>query len=231
MPIKKKGPNKKLIIAIVLVAILAIAAAAIVYTSLKSSSSAKKSLVGVQVGDTFTYSITGSSSDPVPATDYPGFYQLNDTKYYMVTITGIEGSTVTLKTDWVFTNGTDIQQQQTIDLTNGMMTNQNGFWGLYPAHLKTYDLIYPVNNTVPINATLTLPYASGNRESAYYHVSTTQYYSLDPTQSTERILYDEVYIDQQTGILTNFNEIQEYNNPELELEVIYALTSSNVWNV
>jgi len=231
MPIKKKGTNKRLIVAIVLVAILAIAAAAIVYTSLKSSSSAKKSLVGVQVGDTFTYSITGSSSDPVPASDYPGFYQLNDTKYYMVTITGIEGSAVTLKTDWVFTNGTDIQQQQTIDLTNGLMTNQNGFWGLYPAHLKTYDLIYPVNNTVPINETLTLPYASGNRESAYYHVSTTQYYSLDPTQSTERILYDEVYIDQQTGILTVFHEIQEYNNPELELEVIYALTSSNVWNV
>jgi hypothetical protein len=136
-----------------------------------------------------------------------------------------------LKTDWVFKNGTDVQQQQTIDLSNGLMTNQNGFWGLYPANLKVSDPIYPINSTVPVNATLTQPYASGNRESDFYHVSTTQYYANDPTQSTQRILYDEVYFDQQTGMLTNFNEIQEYNNPELELEVIYALTSSNVWNV
>jgi len=238
MSIKKKGSNKKLIVAIVLVAILAIAAAAIVYISLKSSSSAKTSLVGVKVGDTFTYSITGSSSAPVPASDYPGFYQLNDTQYYKVTVTGIEGSSVTLNADWVFKNGTDIQQQQTINLLNGLMTNQNGFWGLYPANLKTNNLIYPkmssvemYNSTVPVNETLTQPYASGKRISDFYHVTTTQYYSKDPTQSTERILYDEVYFDQQTGMLTVFNEIQEYNNPQLELEVIYYLTSSNVWNV
>jgi hypothetical protein len=187
--------------------------------------------VGVQVGDTFTYSVTGSCSDPVSSTDYPGFYQLNDTKYYEVTVTDVEGSTVTLETDWVFMNGTDVQQQQTIDLDNGVTTNQNGFWGLYPANLKTNDLIYPVNNTVPINETITQPYASGNRVSAYFHVSTTQYLASDPTQSTQRTLYDEVYIDQQTGILTSFSELQVYNNPELELEVIYTLTSSNVWNV
>ena len=32
-------------------------------------------------------------------------------------------------------------------------------------------------------------------------------------------------------MLTAFSEIQEYNNPQLELEVIYSLTSSTVWNV
>lgn len=230
MAIRKKRTSKNLIIAIVLVAILAVAAAAIAYAYEKSSSP-PKSLVGVQVGDTFTYSITGSCSNPVPSIDYPGFYQLNQTDYYKVTITGIDGSTVTLKTDWVFNNGTDVQQQQTIDLSNGLMTNQQGFWGLYPANLKVSDPIYPYNSTVPVNATLTQGYASGNRALDYYGVSTTQYYSLDPTQSTQRTLYDEVYFDKQTGILTNFNEIQEYNNPELELEVIYALTSTNVWNV
>jgi hypothetical protein len=231
MPVKKKGANKKLIIAIVLVAILAVAAVAIVFAYQKSSSSSKSTLVGVQVGDTFTYSITGSCSDLVPASDYPGFYQLNNTQYYEVTITGIEGSSVMLKTDWVFKNGTDIQQQQTIDLYNGLMSNRNGFWGLYPANLKVSDLIYPINSTVPVNATYTQTYTSGNRVLDYYGVSSTQYYANDPTKSTERILYDEVYFDRQTGILTNFNEIQEYNNPQLELEVIYALTSSNVWNV
>jgi len=232
MPVKKKGSNKKLIIAIVLVAILAVAAAAIVLTYQKSPSSPSKSkLVGVQVGDTFTYNITGSCSNTVPSIDYPGFYQLNDTQYYKVTVTGIEGSSVTLKTDWVFINGTDVQQQQTIDLSNGLMTSQDGFWGLYPANLKVSDPIYPYNSTVSVNATVPQPYASGNRALDYYGVSTTQYYSLDPTQSTQRTLYDEVYFDKQTGMLTIFNEIQEYNNPELELEVIYALKSTNVWNV
>jgi len=230
MAIRKKSKSKKLIIAIVLVAILAVAAAVVVY-SYEKTSSPPKSLVGVQVGDTFTYSITGSSSNPVSSTDYPGFYQLNQTNYYKVTVTGIDGNTVLLKSDWVFENGTDVQQQQTIDLSNGLMTNSQGFWGLYPTNLKVSDLIYPYNSTVPVNATLTQAYASGNRALDYYGVSTTQYYANDPTQSTERILYDEVYFDQQTGILTNFNEIQQYNNPQLELEVIYALTSSNVWNI
>ena len=73
-----------------LLALIAIGAtAAAVYSYQKHPASL--SLVGVQVGDRFTYSITGSCSDPVPNTDYPGFYQLNETQYYNVTITGIQG--------------------------------------------------------------------------------------------------------------------------------------------
>jgi hypothetical protein len=229
MAIKKKSKHTKVYAAIILVAILAIATGAIVYTSQKSSH--KASLVGVKVGDTFTYNITGSCSDVVPDVDYPGFYQLNDTQYYNVTVTGIQGDSVTLKTDWVFVNGTDIPQQQTIDLSNGLTTDPYGFSFLYPTNLKVNDMIYPINSTVPVNATLTQTYASSTRESVYYQVSSTQAYTQDPTLSTQRILYDEVYFDQQTGMLTNFNEIQEYNNPGLELEVIYTLTSSTVWNV
>ncbi|HMK94161.1 MAG TPA: hypothetical protein VK536_02050 [Candidatus Limnocylindrales bacterium] len=230
MAIRKKGKSKKLIVAIILVILIAVAAAAIAYTYKKPSSSSQ-SLAGVQVGNTFTYSITGSCSNPVPSIDYPGFYQLNQTQYYKVTITGVQGNTVTLKTDWVFNNETDVQQQQTIDLSNGMMTTQEGFWGLYPADLKVSNLIYPYNSTVAVNATITKSYTSGNRALDYYGISTTQAYALDPTQSTQRTLYDEVYFDKQTGMLTNFNEIQEYNNPQLEVEVIYALTNTNVWNV
>jgi hypothetical protein len=231
MRIKKKGTNKKLVIAIVLVAILAIAAAAIVFTYHKSSSSSpsKSALVGVQVGDTFTYNITGSCSNPVPSIDYPGFYQLNQTEYYKVTVTGIEGTTVSLQTDWVFQNGTDAQQPETIDLANGYTAGT--FWGLYPTNLKVGDPIYPYNNTVPVNETIPQTYATTTRQSDFYHVSTTQYLSTDPTQSTERILYDQIWFDKQTGILTGFDLIIEYNNPQLELEVIYVLISSTVWNV
>jgi hypothetical protein len=88
-----------------------------------------------------------------------------------------------------------------------------------------------MSDKVPVNATLTQTYASGTRESLYYWVSTTQTYTQDPTQNTERYLYDQIYFDRQTGMLTDFSEIQEYNNPQLELEVIYRLTNSTVWNV
>ena len=228
---KKSGSKKKLFIAIVLVAILAVAIAAAVY-AVGRKSSASGSMVGVKVGDTFTYSITGSSSGPVPNSLYPGFYQLNDTQYYNVTVTGIQGESVTLKTDWVFINGTDISQQQTIDLSTGAVTDPLGFSFLYLSNLKVNDLIYPkMSSMVPINATITQTYASGARESLYYWGTSTQALTSDPTQSTKRVLYDQIWFDRQTGMLTVFSEIQEYNNPYLEIEVIYSLTSSNVWNV
>ena len=189
-------------------------------------------MVGVHVGDSFTYSITGSCSGASSNVDYPGFYQLNDTQSYTVTVTDIQGDSVTLKIDWVFVNGTDIPKQQTIDLGNGSMTDANGFSFLYPSNLKVNDLIYPkMSSKVPVNETLTQTYASGARESAYFHVSTTQAYTQDPTQTTKRYLYDQIYFDRQTGMLTDFSEIQEYTNPEVELEVIYNLRSSTVWNV
>lgn len=231
MAIKKKGVNKKVVFAVILLAVIVIGAAvAAVYSNQKHTSTLAK--VGVHVGDSFTYSITGSCSGVVPNVDYPGFYQLNDTQYYTVTVTDIHGDSVTLKIDWVFVNGTDIPQQQTIDLGIGSMTDTSGFSFLYPSNLKVNDPIYPhMSSKVPVNETLTQTYASGSRESAYFHVSTTQAYTQDPTKTTERYLFDQIYFDRQTGMLTSFSEIQEYNNPQLELEVIYNLRSSTVWNV
>jgi hypothetical protein len=231
MAIKKKGVNKKAILAVMLLALIVIGVvAAVVFSNQKHTSTLAK--VGVHVGDTFTYSITGSCSGVVPNADYPGFYQLNDTQYYNVTVTGIQGDSVTLKIDWVFVNGTDIPQQQTIDLSIGSMTDTSGFSFLYPSNLKVNDPIYPhMSSKVPVNETLTQTYASGTRESAYFHVGTTQAYTQDPTKTTKRNLFDQIYFDRQTGILTSFSEIQEYNNPPLELEVIYSLRSSTVWNV
>ncbi len=230
MAIKKKGVNKKVVFAVILLAVIVIGAVAAVFYSNQHTSTLAK--VGVHVGDSFTYSITGSCSGAVSNVDYPGFYQLNDTQSYTVTVTDIQGDSVTLKIDWVFVNGTDIPKQQTIDLGNGSMTDANGFSFLYPSNLKVNDLIYPkMSSKVPVNETLTQTYASGARESAYFHVSTTQVYTQDPTQTTKRYLYDQIYFDRQTGMLTDFSEIQEYTNPEVELEVIYNLRSSTVWNV
>jgi hypothetical protein len=45
---------------------------------------------------------------------------------------------------WRFTNGTERNYQQTINLANGMQTNQyTGFWALYAPNLNLNDLIRP----------------------------------------------------------------------------------------
>ena len=74
----------------------------------KSGASVK---VGVNVGDTFTYKLTGDSilfssdaSTPAYLSEY------NETNYYQVIITGVNGSVVSFDTIWQFTNGTAIQQ-------------------------------------------------------------------------------------------------------------------------
>jgi len=228
MAFKKKRSHKKLIVAVVLVAMLVVAVGALAYESQKPSSSGQSA--GVRVGDTFIYSISGSSSDVVPSVDYPGFYDLNNTQYFKVAVTAVQGAVVTLQTDWVFVNGTDIPQQQTIDLLNGIYTGS--FWGLYPANLKPNDQIYPyMNQTVAINGTQTQNYADGTRVSNWFTQETTQFLGTDPTQSTMRYLYDQVFFDQKTGVLTNLQDIETFNNPQLQLEVIWNLKNSTEWNV
>ena len=189
MAIKQKGVNKKVIFAVLLLALIAIGAtAAAVYSYQKHPASL--SLVGVQVGDRFTYSITGSCSDTVPNTDYPGFYQLNETQYYNVTITSIQGDSVSFQTDWVFVNGTDITGQQTIDLSNGVMTDESGFSFLYPSNLKVSDPIYPQMSTkVQVNATNTETYPSAPEKSY-----TTGQALLRPTDKTRHKTHSVTYM-------------------------------------
>ena len=56
-------------------------------------------LVGVKVGDIFTYKLTGSSVLGSPDVVTPEeFSQYNDTDYYQVTVTGVGSSTVMLET-------------------------------------------------------------------------------------------------------------------------------------
>ena len=47
-----------------------------------------------------------------------------NTDYYKVTITDVNGTTVSMDTLWRFINGTEITVPQTIDLSNGHKTDQ-----------------------------------------------------------------------------------------------------------
>ena len=130
---RKKGISKKVYLAIILLAVLIPTTAVLAYTQMTP----KTVKVGVQVGDTFTYSLSGTSTlTGLDAVDTPNFGQYNATDYYKITITGIDKTNVTMDTVWKFLNGTEIDTPQRLDIANGNKSDTNGFWALYPAASK-----------------------------------------------------------------------------------------------
>lgn len=230
---RKKGPNKKLLIAIALVVIIAVAVAAFVYTSGKpsSSQSANSSLVGVKVGDWFTYSMLGTSTGPVPSNLVSDFGMYNATQSYTVKVVAINGTTITIDANWVFNNGTSLASSEIIDLQTGDLTNNTAnFWGIYPTDLNTGNYIYPhVYSETTVNGTDTQTYPSGARTTDYYSVSTLLSDSNDPTGSTECSAYDQIYFDRATGFLTSLENINDYNNPVVTTIITWTLVSTNAW--
>ncbi len=226
---RKKGHSKKLILAVLLIVVLIAASAAIVYATMFS---AKKVEVGVHVGDSFTYSLKGSSSLGLGAYDSPGFDQYNATEYYKITITGVEGTVVSMDTLWRFQNGTEVSRPQTIDIASGNKTDPNGFWALYPANLNKNDLLRPkgFDNQV-VNATETKTYADSTRMRNFWWIENEFQDMTDPTHNTFMYDYRNIYFDQKTGMLDVFSDYQEFNNPQ-KIEVItWTLVNCTVWNV
>jgi hypothetical protein len=229
MAIPRKRSKKNLYIGLILIVVLSVSVAAVAYAAWPRGPMAT---VGVHVGDSFTYSITGSVSLESPdATITPGFDQYNQTDYYKVTITGVTGTNVSLSTTWRFLNGTEVNDQQTIDLTDGQESTQNGFWAIYSANLNVGDNIRPTDDRLTVNATDTKTYTDSTRQINFWFIENQFYDVNDPTRSTLRDDYTGVYFDKQTGMLDTLNNITYYNNP-LKTEVItWRLVSCTVWSV
>jgi hypothetical protein len=226
----KKKSSKKLYFAIILIVILAVSAVAVIYITQFANKSIK---VGVHVGDTFTYKLTGvsnlTSSD---ATTPTGFEMYNQTRDYVITVTGIGGTKVTLNTVWTLNNGTQYTNPQTIDISNGNRTDSSGFWALYPSNLNKGDLISPKGfDKQIVNDTQPQSYANSTRLRNYWHIAEAFKDTRDPTGNTMRVETDAVYFDRQTGMLAVLENHQFYNNPMYDLTVTWQLVSSNVWDV
>jgi hypothetical protein len=99
---------KKLYIIIgVAIIIVAIIAAAFLSTQ-NSNNPPAKSVSGLSLCDTFTYSIKGyadiiDNNGTVPAS----FSELNKTNNYQVAITNVNGGQISYNTTWRFVNGTE----------------------------------------------------------------------------------------------------------------------------
>ena len=217
-------------IAVIFLAIIVIATAAIVYAAqISSNKTAEEVKVGVHVGDTFTYKLTGSSvlfSADAVTPDYLSVY--NDTDYYTVTITGISGTQVSLNTIWKLINGTQFTSSQSIDISNGNTTDKNGFWALYPSNLNVNDLLSPKGFN---NLTHNKAYANSTRPTNFWQIDHEFTDQNDPTGNTRRDEYDGVYFDRQTGMLVTLTNRQAYSNPIYNIIITWDLTRSNVWAV
>lgn len=224
--------SKKVILIIVLLSALLVASIAAVYYT---QFAPVRVDVGVKVGDTFTYSLQGTCIlIGLDAVEPTGFSDLNQTDYYKVIITDINGTSVTMDTIWRFKNGTEDKAVQTIDLANGAKTDQTtrGFWQIYAANLNLNSAVRPTGyDEILVNDTDTKTYTEGARERNYFSTQGTFYDIHDPTQSTWRIEYTALYFDKQTGMLDVLTNIQEYNNPQYRLIINWNLVDSSVWDV
>ena len=199
----KKNSHKKLYFAIILIFILAVSIGAVVYATQFSKPAAAK--VGVHVGDTFTYTLTGESVlGSVDAVTPAYFSEYNDTDYYQITITAVIGTNVSFNTVWRFTNGTEITSPQTLDISSGNKSDANGFWAIYPSGLKVPDLLRPTGfDGQIVNATNELAYGAISRPTNFWQIENQFTDANDPTGNTMRDDYIGLYFDQQTGMLTS----------------------------
>jgi len=220
--VKKSHTKRNL--AIILIIIIAVASAAVAYSYL----TVKHYEAGVKVGDTFTYNLKGYVTlNGLDATITEGFDVYNSTDYYMITITDVTGTNVSMKCDWKFLNGTTVTTTQNIDVASGNKTDSYGFWAIYPSNLNKAELLRPTGYDGQIvNNTDTATYQNETRGRCYWYINNQFYDTNDPTQATLMYDYRNIFFDKETGMLTSLVNYQVYNNPQKQEEITWTYFST-----
>jgi hypothetical protein len=184
---------------------------------------------GVHGGNSFTYDITGSWSSASSNFTIPqNFIDIQKTASYQVNITLVDGSNVTLSTDWRFTNGTDSPSINVVDVSSGT-SYYGGYWALIAGNLGQSATLHPNGDDgLTINRTISKSYSSGNRDTNVLDLSYFDYNSTYQSNRTENLVY---YFDKATGMLVGLSDDTEYTNPTIKGSIVWTLKSSNVWNV
>jgi hypothetical protein len=240
----RKHLGRNIGIAVAVIVILLVAVVAGLYSGLFGESISPRQTasptpanatgsVGVNVGDTFTYKLNGTSVlGSADAKTPKEFAQYNNTDSYQVIITNVAGYSVSFNTLWRFKNGTILGKQQTIDLSNGQASDANGFWAIYLPNLNAQDTLHHSSNDgLIVNSTDTQTFANSTRVRNYWSTVKQFIDANDTSGNTFRNEFIGVYFDKQTGMLENLTQIEFYTNPEVELIVTWQLTSSSVWDV
>ena len=224
--------NKKLTITIFLLIILGF--------GVVGQALAQTRTPGVKVNDYLVYNIT-SHWNPASATEAtpPALIDLNNTKNYNVTITGVSGANVTTNQLWDFVNGTELPYLAGWNLESAESYYMSSpFEGIVGANLGVGDLLHPSgNDSLTINQTITRNYASGAREtnviqiSAPVQNSTTDEVTNQTTYTTIGNQDLTFYIDKATGVLVEQRSEISSLTPVESGSTVWTLKETNLWEV
>jgi hypothetical protein len=192
-----------------------------------SGASTQARVPGVSVGDTFTFDVTffWNSSDP-NAVIPPEFLETNQTESFRVTITDINGSTLTMLDTWVFKNGTESNSTGLINLESG--NSSGGFWAVVAANLGKNDLLHPAGTDgITVNETTTREYPSGARETNYFKLNYQGNYETYGHYTEE----GDYYFDRATGMLVELYDKSTFFSANMQGAVLWKIKASNVWVV
>lgn len=219
-----------IIIAMVVILVIGSAAAFYVLQPKPADNTNPQYSIGVKAGDTFTYHVKGmadqySEDEMIPA----NFHDLNKTDYIKVTINDVVGSNVTYSVITRYTNGTQYENTETLDVITGK--NNAYFWGIFAANLTQGDILRPLNpvESGSFNSTETRTYASGERATNIQRMSGEYYNAEDTTQQLYRNRY--LYVDKSTGMMVELKIIDAYTSPQIIQTVQWTLVDSNVFQV
>lgn len=196
---------------------------------LVAAASAQTRMLGVSVGNTFTYSSTASwsSNDPsaTPPTDLVNF---NQTQWAQVSVKAISGTNVTGQLTAHYKNGTEITSDGWVDVDTGLNENLTAWF--ISKDLVPGDSMYTSSqfNSVTINETVSRTYASGVRETN--HINMT---SASTSFLGNLTVANDIYWDKSTGVLVELslgdsNQTGTYTTTWSEDTQI---SGSNVWAV
>jgi hypothetical protein len=179
---------------------------------------------GVIQGNYFTYDVIAywTSSDEnasVPA----DLLEINMTDFYQVSIVSVNGTEITTRTVWAFTNGTQTASMGTIDVSTG--ESDGGFWAIVAANLGVNDVLHPDGaNDIAVNETITTEYLGGARETNRLILSLTG--SDSGGNYVEHVDYN---FDKVTGMLVQLNDAKIYSDPTTTITKYWKIKDTSSW--
>ena len=189
--------------------------------------------VGVAKGDVFRYGYTCyfNSNDP-HAVPPASFSSINQTDYFMISITGVSESSVNFDTTLRGLNGSSSTGVCSMNVGTGM-ASISGYGG--PAEASNFYFMapnvgmmgrmFPSSNGSPtINDTLMMSYFGGQRLTNHFTTSTTQ---------NGMMVNTDFYFDQATGMMVEWREQTIQNSGSLltNSTQMMKITPSSIWAV
>ena len=187
--------------------------------------------VGVAKGDVFRYAYTCYFSSNNPTAVPPAsFSWINQTDYFMISVTGVSVSSVNFDTTLRGLNGTSSLGVCNMNIGTGM-TSVSGYGG--PTETSNFYFIarnvgmmgrmFPSSNNSPtINDTLMMSYVGGQRLTNHFAISASQ---------NGMTVNSDFYFDQATGMMVEWRQqsIQTNGNLQTNSTQMMKITSSSVW--